>query len=304
MPQPCCAHCERKAWLRARFNRDLQDLQQSFANNFEGYPDHERFLARDGFIRTETLRAEATLLDIWKSQYKTGSQMEPCSPVVDEIILAYLFSTGKVATESKTDRQEQQRAERRAQRAIRVSQHFTELEGEEGAASGQPEAQVLVQPEAQAPAQLQAQAQEPLVIFEEDMEYTDSARVNLGTLPNYTGTKEEDRPKFLREFADMCENFVRQHNANVRRRLRSGAGTLTEAQMKTLNETPPDFEYLWDIIPACLAGENSQALSWWRENYERGGVVASNMDRVLKDTSEHGPLEGTIGKRYLTRSGN
>ncbi|KAK3281301.1 hypothetical protein CYMTET_10903 [Cymbomonas tetramitiformis] len=220
--------------------------------------------------------------------------MEPCSLVVDEIILAYLFSTGKVATESKTDRQEQQRAERRAQRAIRVSQHFTELEGEEGAAGGQPEAQALVQPEAQAPAQLQAQAQEPLVIFEEDMEYTDFARVNLGTLPNYTGTKEEDRPKFLREFADMCENFVRQHNANVRRRLRSGAGTLTEAQMKTLRETPPDFEYLWDIVPACLAGENSQALSWWRENYERGGVVASNMDRVLKDTSEHGPLEGTI----------
>ncbi|KAK3250351.1 hypothetical protein CYMTET_40265 [Cymbomonas tetramitiformis] len=126
------------------------------------------------------------------------------------------------------------------------------------------------------------------------MEYTDSARINLGTLPIYTGTKEEDRPKFLREFADMCENFVRQHNANVRRRLRSGAGTLTDAQMKTLRETPPDFEYLWDIIPACLAGENSQTLSWWRENYEKGGVVASNMDRVLKDTSEHGPLEGTI----------
>ncbi|KAK3274948.1 hypothetical protein CYMTET_16901 [Cymbomonas tetramitiformis] len=215
---------------------------------------------------------------------------------MNEIILAHLFSTGKIATESSTDRQKQQRAERRAQRAIRVSQHFTELEGEEGAASGQPEAQAPVQPQVQAqtPVQPQVQAQEPLVIFEEDMEYTDSARINLGTLPIYTGTKEEDRPKFLREFADMCENFVRQHNANVRRRLRSGAGTLIDAQMKTLRETPPDFEYLWDIIPACLAGENSQTLSWWRENYEKGGVVASNMDRVLKDTSEHGPLEGTI----------
>ncbi|KAK3246291.1 hypothetical protein CYMTET_44169 [Cymbomonas tetramitiformis] len=125
----------------------------------------------------------------------------------------------KVATESKADREDQQRAERRAQRAIRVSQHFTELEGEEGAAGGQPEAQALVQPEAQAPAQLQAQAQEPLIIFEEDMEYTDYARVNLGTLPNYTGTKEEDRPKFLREFADMCENFgnAAQHWEGVER---------------------------------------------------------------------------------------
>ncbi|KAK3247245.1 hypothetical protein CYMTET_43249 [Cymbomonas tetramitiformis] len=146
----------------------------------------------------------------------------------------------KVATESKTDRQDQQRAERRAQRAIRVSQHFTELEGEEGAAGGQPEAQALVQPEAQAPAQLQAQAQEPLIIFEEDMEYTDYARVNLGTLPNYTGTKEEDRPKFLREFADMCENFVRQHNANVRKRLRemqlNTGKVLSDEELRTFIE--------------------------------------------------------------------
>ncbi|KAK3276903.1 hypothetical protein CYMTET_15054 [Cymbomonas tetramitiformis] len=126
------------------------------------------------------------------------------------------------------------------------------------------------------------------------MEYTDSTRLALGTLPIYTGTKEEDRPKFLREFANMCENFVRQHNANIRRKLRSVAGTLTEAQIKALRETPPDWETLWDIIPACLTGENSQTLSWWRENYEKGGVVASNMDRILKDTSEHGPLEGSI----------
>ncbi|KAK3273151.1 hypothetical protein CYMTET_18608 [Cymbomonas tetramitiformis] len=208
----------------------------------------------------------------------------------------HLLTTGKIATESSTDRQKQQRAERRTQRAIRVSQHFTELEEEEGAARGQPEAQAPVQPQvqAQAPVQPQVQAQEPLVIFEEEMEYTDSTRLNLGTLPIYTGTKEEDRPKFLREFANMCENFVRQHNANIRRKLRSVTGTLTDAQIKTLRETPPDWETLWDIIPACLAGENSQTLSWWRENYEKGGVVASNMDRVLKDTSEHGPLEGTI----------
>ncbi|KAK3274406.1 hypothetical protein CYMTET_17417 [Cymbomonas tetramitiformis] len=90
----------------------------------------------------------------------------------------------------------------------------------------------------------------------------------------------------------MCENFVRQHNANIRKKLRSAQ--LTEAQKKALRETPPDWEILWDIVPAGLAGENSQSLSWWRENYESGGVVASNMDRVLKDTSLHGPLEGSI----------
>ncbi|KAK3285335.1 hypothetical protein CYMTET_7068 [Cymbomonas tetramitiformis] len=99
--------------------------------------------------------------------------------------------------------------------------HFTELEEEEEAARGQPEARAPVQPQVQAPVQPQVQAQEPLVIFEEEMEYTDSTRLNLGTLPIYTGTKEEDRPKFLREFANMCENFVRQHNANIRRTLRT-----------------------------------------------------------------------------------
>ncbi|KAK3247547.1 hypothetical protein CYMTET_42952 [Cymbomonas tetramitiformis] len=193
--------------------------------------------------------------------------------------------------------------------------HFTELEEEEEAARGQTEGQAPVQPLVQAPVQPLVQAQGPVVIFEEEMEYsnashlrkqgpvvifeeemeyTDSTRLALGTIPIYTGTEEEDRPKFLREFANMCENFVRQHNANIRKKLRSVAGTLTEAQIKILRETPPDFETLWDIIPACLAGENSQTLSWWRENYEKGGVVASNMDRVLKDTSEHGPLEGYI----------
>ncbi|KAK3235225.1 hypothetical protein CYMTET_54552 [Cymbomonas tetramitiformis] len=191
----------------------------------------------------------------------------------------HLPTAEKLATESTTDLQKQQRAERRTQRAARVSQHFPELEEQTAAGGGQPE----------------AEAREPTVIFEEEMDYSDSTRLSLGTLPTYTGTKEEDRPKFLRDFALMCENFRRQHNANIRKRLRSVTTTsLSDEQKKALRDTPPDWETLWDIITTCLDGKDSSALGWWCENYESGGVVASNMDRVLKDTSVHGPLEGSI----------
>ncbi|KAK3245894.1 hypothetical protein CYMTET_44555 [Cymbomonas tetramitiformis] len=43
------------------------------------------------------------------------------------------------------------------------------------------------------------------------MEYSDSARLALGTLPIYTGTKEEDRPKFLREFSLMVLKDTSEH---------------------------------------------------------------------------------------------
>ncbi|KAK3265525.1 hypothetical protein CYMTET_25798 [Cymbomonas tetramitiformis] len=64
-----------------------------------------------------------------------------------------------------------------------------------------------------------------------------------------------------------------------------------------MRNTPPDWQTIWDMIPSMLAGEGNQtvaspAYSWWCESYEGGGMVASNMDSVLKDTSEHGPLEG------------
>ncbi|KAK3242037.1 hypothetical protein CYMTET_48249 [Cymbomonas tetramitiformis] len=52
------------------------------------------------------------------------------------------------------------------------------------------------------------------------MDHSDSSRLSLGTLPSYTGTKEEDRPRFLRDFALLCENFRRQHDVNIRKRLR------------------------------------------------------------------------------------
>ncbi|KAK3281796.1 hypothetical protein CYMTET_10425, partial [Cymbomonas tetramitiformis] len=139
----------------------------------------------------------------------------------------------RTATESNTDRQKQQRAERRTQRAVRVSQHFTELEEEEATTGGQPEGQAPVQPEVRAP--------EPLVIFEEEMEYSDSTRLALGTLPIYTGTKEEDRPKFLREFALMCENFVRQHNASIRKKLRKFMMKGTQGKVDLLTQKPQEL---------------------------------------------------------------
>ncbi|KAK3233688.1 hypothetical protein CYMTET_56045 [Cymbomonas tetramitiformis] len=113
------------------------------------------------------------------------------------------------------------------------------------------------------------------------MDYGDSTRLSLGTLPTYTGTKEEDRPKFLRDFALLCENFRRQHAASIRKRLRSvqGAG-LSDEQKQTLRDTPPEWQTLWDIVPTCLDGKDSSAHSWWCENYESGGIVASNMDRA------------------------
>ncbi|KAK3281563.1 hypothetical protein CYMTET_10652 [Cymbomonas tetramitiformis] len=161
----------------------------------------------------------------------------------------------------------------------RVSQHFPELEERRAAGGGQPA----------------AVAQVPTVIFEDEMDSSDYSRLPLGTLPSYTGTKEEDRPKFLRDFALLCENFRRQHDASIRKRLRSVAGVnLTDVQKQILRDTPPDWQTLWDIIPSCLDGKDSAAHSWWCENYDSGGVVASNMDRVLKDNSEHGPLEGSI----------
>ncbi|KAK3270049.1 hypothetical protein CYMTET_21533 [Cymbomonas tetramitiformis] len=143
-------------------------------------------------------------------------------------------------------------------------------------------------------------AQAPAVIFDEEMEPSDSARLSLGTLPTYTGMKEEDKPKFVRDFVLICENLRRQHEASFRRKLRSVAGQALSPEQKTaMRNTPPDWQAVSDMIPSMLAGDGNQtvaspAYSWWCESYESGGMVASNMDRVPKDTGERGPLEGAV----------
>ncbi|KAK3259021.1 hypothetical protein CYMTET_31960 [Cymbomonas tetramitiformis] len=103
------------------------------------------------------------------------------------------------------------------------------------------------------------------------MDSGDSSKLTsyLGKLPKYTGTKDEDRPKFVQDFSVVVE-AVRRHNANTRQKLSSVTGEGNQ------------------IIA-------SPAYSWWCESYTEGaGLVASKMDRVLKDTREFGPLVGSI----------
>ncbi|KAK3271536.1 hypothetical protein CYMTET_20117 [Cymbomonas tetramitiformis] len=84
-----------------------------------------------------------------------------------------------------------------------------------------------------------------------------------------TGTKEEDRATFVRQFTAVTEEFKRVHDSHA----------------------------LWESIPSMLAGEDSStslAYSWWCESYAKGGITESNQWRVLKDTSEHGPSRGAV----------
>ncbi|KAK3256374.1 hypothetical protein CYMTET_34488 [Cymbomonas tetramitiformis] len=106
---------------------------------------------------------------------------------------------------------------------------------------------------------------------------SDSTRFSFGKLPMYTGTKEEDRPKFVQDFVLPCENVRRQHDASIKQKLRSVAGaTMTVAQKIMLRNTRPDWQMVWDMIPSLLAGDGNQtvasrAYGWWCESYERAG---------------------------------
>ncbi|KAK3265199.1 hypothetical protein CYMTET_26102, partial [Cymbomonas tetramitiformis] len=104
------------------------------------------------------------------------------------------------------------------------------------------------------------------VIFVEDMD-SDSAKSTsyLGKLPKYTGTKDEDRPRFVQDFSIVVERVRRHHGANIRQRLRSATGTqMTDEQ----RNTQPDWQTVCDLIPSLLAGESNQIVaspvySWW-----------------------------------------
>ncbi|KAK3244516.1 hypothetical protein CYMTET_45871 [Cymbomonas tetramitiformis] len=126
----------------------------------------------------------------------------------------------KKPTESAAEAQKLEREQRRANRA-RVGQHFSSTLAAGSEASGHPEPEPVVQV--------------PTAIFEEDMDNSDSTRFSsyLGKLPKYTGTKEEDRPKFVQDFILLCETVRRQHDASIRQKIRRGQsdGCLTSVQL-------------------------------------------------------------------------
>ncbi|KAK3250035.1 hypothetical protein CYMTET_40567 [Cymbomonas tetramitiformis] len=125
------------------------------------------------------------------------------------------------------------------------------------------------------------------------MDSGDSAKFSsyLGKLPKYTGTKDEDRPKFVQDFVVLCETVRRLHDASTRQELRSVSGTqMTDAQRNQLRSTQPDWQMVWGMTPSLLAGEGnrtiaSPAYSWWCESYAEEGLVVSKMNRVLNANS-------------------
>ncbi|KAK3260777.1 hypothetical protein CYMTET_30285 [Cymbomonas tetramitiformis] len=123
-----------------------------------------------------------------------------------------------------------EREQRRANRA-RVSQHFPALAGDPEEPAGNPVPEPAVQTSA--------------IVFveEEDMDDTVVKSANLfeKATARYTGTKEEDMTKFIKDFANLVEEARRRHEAGIRQKLGSLAGThMTEEQKTKLRKTQPD----------------------------------------------------------------
>ncbi|KAK3264709.1 hypothetical protein CYMTET_26565 [Cymbomonas tetramitiformis] len=127
---------------------------------------------------------------------------------------------------------------------------------------------------------------------------------------SYIGSKEEERALFLQKFAQACEEYQRAHGSRIRKQVRSVSGhDMTLAQRTALKKSQPDWQTIGDSIPSLLAGDGtlaatSPAYNWWCESYKKDGVVASNMYRVLKDTSEHGPGRGGLAQSHRSTSWN
>ncbi|KAK3277909.1 hypothetical protein CYMTET_14118 [Cymbomonas tetramitiformis] len=119
-------------------------------------------------------------------------------------------------------------------------------------------------------------------------------------LTPYTGTKDEDRSEFIQNLARAVEELRRTHEASVRAKLKSFTGQNLSAEKRTwIKNSWPDYQAIWDVLPTCMQGKDGAltttvAFSWFMEAYEKDGVVASNMWRILKSVEEHGPLKGSI----------
>ncbi|KAK3253479.1 hypothetical protein CYMTET_37275 [Cymbomonas tetramitiformis] len=74
---------------------------------------------------------------------------------------------------------------------------------------------------------------------------------------------------------------------------------LTDAQRERVRNQQPDWRTLWEALPWVLQNEKEESIesvaySHFLESFEQDGVMASRMDRILKDTRVHGPMRGAV----------
>ena len=119
-------------------------------------------------------------------------------------------------------------------------------------------------------------------------------------LTSYTGAKDEDRAEFIQNLARAVEELRRTHEASVRAKLKSFTGqSLSPEKRAWIRNSWPDYQAIWDLLPTLMQGKDgvlatTVAFSWLMESYEKDGVVASNMWRILKNLEQHGPMKGAI----------
>ncbi|KAK3240385.1 hypothetical protein CYMTET_49747 [Cymbomonas tetramitiformis] len=133
-----------------------------------------------------------------------------------------------------------------------------------------------------------------------DTDETSSSSSWKRCLTSYTGAKDEDRSEFIQNLARAVEELRRTHEATVRAKLKSFTGQALSADKRAwIRNSWPDYQAIWDLLPTLMQGKDgilttTVAFSWLMEAYEKDGVVASNMWRILKNMEKHGPVKGSI----------
>ncbi|KAK3288007.1 hypothetical protein CYMTET_4513 [Cymbomonas tetramitiformis] len=146
---------------------------------------------------------------------------------------------------------------------------------------------------------------EPLVIWDSDEDIMDDSHSHSsGSLrrPNfwYTGGKDEDRGQFIRKLVAWVGEFERAHTAKLRSKLKSvQMAGLTDAQREKIRKQQPDWRTLWEALPWLLMNDKEESIesvaySYFMEAFELDGIMACRMDRVLKDTRQHGHMRGVV----------
>ena len=157
---------------------------------------------------------------------------------------------------------------------------------------------------------------DPQLVWDSDEDnMEDSYSGSSGGLrrPNfwYTGGKDEDRGHFIRKLVAWIGEFERAHTVKLRAKLKSVAmAGLTDAQREKIRKQQPDWRTLWEALPWLLMNDKEESIesvaySYFMEAFELDGVMTSRMDRILKDTREHGPLRGAVlyAKAPFSRDG-
>ncbi|KAK3275482.1 hypothetical protein CYMTET_16389 [Cymbomonas tetramitiformis] len=75
--------------------------------------------------------------------------------------------------------------------------------------------------------------------------------------------------------------------------------SLSQEKRNWIRNSSADYQAIWDLLPSLLLGKDgvmvaTVAYSWLMESYEKDGVTASNMWRILKNQDLHGPMNGAI----------